>query len=62
MLTCPNGEHSTEEWQEKADVAAGLAPLAWDDVLAEGQDLSSGENLVIHEFAHQLDLLDGFTN
>lgn len=36
--------------------------LSWDRVLAEGRDPSRGENLVIHEFAHQLDEMDGYVN
>lgn len=36
--------------------------LAWDQVAAEGTDRSSGDNLVIHEFAHQLDEMDGYVN
>jgi Mlc titration factor MtfA (ptsG expression regulator) len=59
------------EWMddyEGAEVAAGQAVyrgpviLAWDVVRAEAQDPSSGNNLVIHEFAHQLDFLDGYVN
>jgi Mlc titration factor MtfA (ptsG expression regulator) len=33
--------------------------LAWDEVLAEGRDPAAGYNVVLHEFAHQLDFLDG---
>ncbi|MCI0745578.1 MAG: zinc-dependent peptidase [Verrucomicrobia subdivision 3 bacterium] len=56
-----------EEWQERPDTALGQAPqgavlLAWDVVSAEGRELSSGKNLVIHEFAHHLDFQDGFWN
>jgi MtfA peptidase len=40
----------------------GSVYLAWDRVLWEGRDPSAGSNLVIHEFAHQLDFLDGYTN
>jgi Mlc titration factor MtfA (ptsG expression regulator) len=49
-------------------VAGGLAfyrgPvfLSWDQVLEEARDPSTGRNLVIHEFAHQLDFLDGLVN
>jgi Mlc titration factor MtfA (ptsG expression regulator) len=45
-----------------AGQAVGHGPviLAWDKVLAEGRDPSGGDNLVIHEFAHQLDYLDGY--
>ena len=33
--------------------------LAWDSVLAAGHD---GQNVVLHEFAHQLDFLDGYAD
>ena len=33
--------------------------LAWDSVLAGGRDPKDGRNVVLHEFAHQLDYLDG---
>jgi Mlc titration factor MtfA (ptsG expression regulator) len=37
----------------------GPVILSWDDVLAEGRDPTLGQNVVYHEFAHQLDMLDG---
>jgi Mlc titration factor MtfA (ptsG expression regulator) len=37
----------------------GPVVLSWDSVLADGRDPSQGRNLVLHEFAHQLDFLDG---
>lgn len=37
----------------------GAVVLAWDEVLETGQHPEFGENLVFHEFAHQLDMLDG---
>src|SRR6476660_1368001 len=37
----------------------GEIRLAWDDVLYGGQDPADGENVVLHEFAHHLDRLDG---
>jgi len=43
-------------------VYRGPVILAWDSVLSEGRDPSIGRNLVIHEFAHQLDFLDGYAN
>src|SRR5262245_21675670 len=43
-------------------VYRGPVILAWDAVLAEGRDPTSGRNVVIHEFAHQLDSLDGSVN
>ena len=56
-----------EEWQEKPNVALGQAAadavlLAWDSAFAESRSISSGRNLVIHEFAHHLDFEDGYTN
>jgi Mlc titration factor MtfA (ptsG expression regulator) len=40
-------------------VYRGPVILAWDAVLADGRDPSLGRNLIIHEFAHQLDFVDG---
>jgi len=40
----------------------GPVVLAWDEVLAGGRRQSPGRNLVLHEFAHQLDMLDGPVN
>ena len=33
--------------------------LAWDEVQREGPDPEGGYNVVVHEFAHQLDFVDG---
>ncbi|AKT36025.1 zinc-dependent peptidase [Chondromyces crocatus] len=33
----------------------GIVVLSWDGVLAGAADISDGHNLVLHEFAHQLD-------
>src|SRR5262249_17434326 len=49
--------------EEREPAALGVAVyrgpviLAWDAVLEEGRDVSSGYNVVIHEFAHHLDFL-----
>lgn len=40
----------------------GPVVLSWADVLAEGRHPGRGNNLVFHEFAHQLDMLDGAAN
>jgi Mlc titration factor MtfA (ptsG expression regulator) len=62
----PHGEWLDEYDPENA--AAGQAIyrgpviLAWDAVLAEGRDPTGGENVVIHEFAHQFDFLDNSLN
>ncbi len=37
----------------------GEIRLVWDDVLYGGRDATDGENVVLHEFAHHLDRLDG---
>jgi Mlc titration factor MtfA (ptsG expression regulator) len=50
------------EWEIAATgqaVPRGPVILAWDAVLAEGRDPLLGRNVVIHEFAHQLDFLVG---
>ncbi len=49
-----DGEHSGEAWQQ------GPVILAWPGVLASGQ--WDGYNLVIHELAHKLDMLNGDAN
>lgn len=40
----------------------GPVILSWSDVLEEGRHPTDGHNLVYHEFAHQLDMLDGSIN
>jgi hypothetical protein len=40
----------------------GPVVLSWAEVLSEGRAPARGHNLVIHEFAHQLDFLDGVVN
>ena len=42
-----------ESWWE------GVVVLAWDSVLSEVQAPENGYNVVLHEFAHQLDYEDG---
>ena len=37
----------------------GPVVLSWDDALAGGRRETPGSNLVLHEFAHQLDMLNG---
>ena len=61
-------EMPAESWQERGSFALGRAVdygtvfLSWETVLTEARNPASGHNLVIHEFAHQLDFLDGYTN
>ncbi len=51
-------QHATlgESW------ARGPVILSWDHALQGGLDAEDGHNVVIHEFAHQLDSLSGHTN
>ena len=37
----------------------GVVVLSWDDVRQGALDLHDGQNVVLHEFAHQLDQQDG---
>src|SRR5262249_27236571 len=48
------GGRSGEAWHR------GPVVLSWDAVRAGGQDHEDGQNVVLHEFAHQLDFLDGY--
>jgi len=47
---------SGESWQQ------GQVILSWDDVLAGAATPGDGHNVVIHEFAHQLDQENGAAN
>jgi Mlc titration factor MtfA (ptsG expression regulator) len=40
----------------------GPVILSWEDVLADSRQPHGGKNLVFHEFAHQLDMLDGLVD
>lgn len=40
----------------------GPVIIAWDAALRESRDPDGGRNVVIHEFAHQLDMLDGWVD
>lgn len=67
-ISSPNPEDEFEDDELSEGVNDGQTGdgwpvlLSWPDVLAEARDPSLGQNLVIHEFAHQLDFLDGETN
>lgn len=45
--------HAGEAWQ------GGQVVLSWQDVLRDSRNPGDGRNLVVHEFAHCLDGLDG---
>jgi len=48
--------HLGESWN------IGALVLSWQHVLHGGRDERDGENVVLHEFAHQLDYEDGVSN
>ena len=47
---------SGESWSN------GKVVLSWDDVVSGASDFTDGRNVVLHEFAHQLDSASGSTN
>ena len=53
---------------EGASATLGLASykgpvvLAWDSASTGGKNAEDGRNVVLHEFAHKLDMLDSFAN
>jgi Mlc titration factor MtfA (ptsG expression regulator) len=74
VLVYPTGFRSPEGWTSPDGVVHmdvgylgeawyhGTVILAWDAVLAGGRDPRDGRNVVLHEFAHQLDYLDGLAD
>ena len=65
------GQHSLGDglWEEGDDAMLGHTShhlsalvLAWDSTLHGARSMSDGENLVLHEFAHQLDFESGDAN
>jgi Mlc titration factor MtfA (ptsG expression regulator) len=62
-VTVKGMEH-TEEMTVRAGESwtRGEVVLAWDNVRQEAIDLAFGHNVVLHEFAHQLDQEDGNAN
>jgi Mlc titration factor MtfA (ptsG expression regulator) len=40
----------------------GPVIISWADALAGGRNAADGRNVVLHEFAHKLDMLDGVVN
>ncbi len=53
VVTEGNSAREGEAWYR------GPVILSWDDVLRGGRHEHDGRNLVFHEFAHQLDMLNG---
>lgn len=54
--------HEYDEWLAGEAVQGGPIMLSWRDVRAAGAAASGAYNVVIHEFAHVLDLADGAAN
>ena len=71
ILVYPTGFRSPDGWTGPDGVVDmtvgalgeawydGPIVLAWDEVVAGGRDPTDGRNVTLHEFAHQLDYLDG---
>ncbi len=56
LVTSRNNVLSGEAWDK------GPLILSWDDVERDSFALHAGHNVVIHEFAHKLDILNGRAN
>ncbi|MBL8331351.1 MAG: zinc-dependent peptidase [Rubrivivax sp.] len=54
--------HEDEEILAGEAVDGGPVMLSWRDVRASGASAAEGYNVVIHEFAHVLDMTDGLAN
>ncbi len=55
LVTVADESRAGEAW------SYGAVVLSWDDVLAGGAPDNPGHNIVIHEFAHELDVEHGLT-
>jgi Mlc titration factor MtfA (ptsG expression regulator) len=58
----PGLHHEWEEARSGESSARGQVVLSWADVKAGSRDPDDGFNVVIHEFAHQLDQVKGYAN
>ncbi|MDH5805766.1 MAG: zinc-dependent peptidase, partial [Gemmatimonadota bacterium] len=56
-----NDEEQVSEG-ESWDRNVGVVVLAWESALEGTSNRYDGENVIIHEFAHQLDQMDGITD
>lgn len=54
--------HEYDELLAGEAVQGGPVMLSWRDVRVAGQSAAQGYNVVIHEFAHVLDMADGLAN
>jgi len=55
------GDTRVHGWSFRAGESwtTGAVVVAWDEVTAQASDVGYGHNVVLHEFAHQLDQEDG---
>lgn len=53
IITEENSERLGESWQR------GPVVLAWDSIQGGASNITDGQNVVLHEFSHQLDQEDG---
>ncbi len=53
IVTEGEEERLGESWEQ------GALVLAWDSARSEARDVNDGSNVILHEFAHQLDTEDG---
>jgi Mlc titration factor MtfA (ptsG expression regulator) len=54
--------HAYDEVLSGEAMEGGPVTLSWQDVRSAGQQAAAGYNVVIHEFAHVLDMADGQAN
>ena len=54
--------HSADHHLLGESWGSGRVILSWDDVVSGTTDFTDGHNVVLHEFAHQLDAESGTTN
>ncbi|NWK57375.1 zinc-dependent peptidase [Verrucomicrobiaceae bacterium N1E253] len=53
------GEHGDEDVRLGESWHSGSVVLAWDSVVSGGRNEEDGHHVTLHEFAHQLDQVDG---
>lgn len=56
VVATADAPHAGEAW------LGGEVILAWDSAFAGGRNPDDGHNTVFHEFAHKLDMLDGYAD
>ena len=54
--------HEYDEWLSGEAMEGGPVMLSWSDVAMAGETVAGAYNVVIHEFAHVLDMSDGECN